>query len=304
MTPAPAPASRPLVGLVWMLASGLCFVGVNIGVKWVGDGLPPQQSAFLRFALGLVYVLPVAGLLIRDVPRGRDLILYAVRGGVHTVGVLLWFYGITRIKLAEVSALLYLTPIFVTLGAALFLGERLKARRLFAIGAGIAGAAMILRPGVREIDPGHLAVLGTAVFFGASYLIAKGLTGRQGPGVIVAMLSITVTVGLIPFAAAVWVTPTPAQYGIMFLVATCATAGHYAMTIAFRAAPVSVTQPAAFLQLVWATLFGWTLFAEPPDAFVIAGGAVIVAAVSFIAWREAVAHRRSVTPATEEAVKP
>ncbi len=130
-----------------MLASGLCFVGVNIGVKWVGDALPSQQTAFLRFALGLVYVLPVAGLLLRDLPRGRDLRLYAIRGAVHTVGVLLWFYGITRIKLAEVSALLYLTPIFVTMGAALFLGERLKARRLLAIAAGILGALLILRPG-------------------------------------------------------------------------------------------------------------------------------------------------------------
>jgi drug/metabolite transporter (DMT)-like permease len=293
-----------LAGFAWMLASGLCFVGVNIGVKWVGDGLPPQQSAFLRFALGLVYVLPVAGLLVRDLPRGRDLRLYAIRGAVHTVGVLLWFYGITRIKLAEVSALLYLTPIFVTMGAALFLGERLKARRLLAIAAGILGALMILRPGVRDLDPGHLAVLGTAVFFGASYLIAKGLTGRHGPGVIVAMLSITVTVGLIPFAAAVWVTPTWEQLAVMFAVASFATGGHYAMTRAFQAAPVSVTQPAAFLQLVWATLFGWVLFLEPPDAFVIAGGAVIVAAVSFIAWREAVAHRRAVTPASDQAAGP
>ncbi len=299
-----AVASRPLTGLAWMLASGLCFVGVNIGVKWVGDGLPPAQTAFLRFALGLVYVLPVAGALLRDLPHGRDLRLYAIRGAVHTVGVLLWFYGITRIKLAEVSALLYLTPIFVTLGAALVLGERLKARRLLAIAAGILGALMILRPGLRTLDPGHLAMLGTAVFFGASYLIAKGLTGRQGPGVIVAMLSVTVSVGLAPFAAAVWVTPTVGQLAIMFVVASCATAGHYAMTLAFQVAPISVTQPAAFLQLVWATLFGWVLFAEPPDGFVIAGGALIVVAVSFIAWREAVAHRRVVTPASDQAAGP
>ncbi len=71
--------------------------------------------------------------------------------------------------------------------------------------------------------------------------------------------------------------------------------GHLTMTKAFAAAPMTVTQPATFLQLVWAVLLGATVFGEQIDGWVILGGAVIMASVSFITWREAVA-RRKITP--------
>lgn len=78
-----------------------------------------------------------------------------------------------------------------------------------------------------------------------------------------------------------------------------ATAGHYTMTLAFAAAPVTVTQPVTFLQLVWAVALGAILFAEPVDPWVIAGGSLILAAVVFITWREAVLKRR-ITPLVSE----
>jgi drug/metabolite transporter (DMT)-like permease len=115
----------------------------------------------------------------------------------------------------------------------------------------------------------------------------------------VAMLSITVTVGLAPFAFAVWVTPTWAEVGWLFLVAFFATAGHYTMTLAFRAAPLTVTQPVTFLQLVWASLLGALVFAEPVDRWVVLGGAIIMASVMFITWRESVLRRQAVTPSVE-----
>lgn len=111
------------------------------------------------------------------------------------------------------------------------------------------------------------------------------------------MLSVTVTIGLAPLAAAVWVTPTAEQLGWIFLVACFATAGHYTMTLAFQAAPITVTQPVTFLQLVWSTLLGAVLFSEPVDGWVIFGGAIIIAAISFITWREAVLKRQYITPA-------
>lgn len=189
----------------------------------------------------------------------------------------------------------YLNPVYVTLGAALFLGEPLAARRIGAVVAALLGVLVILRPGFRAIEPGHVAMLGTALLFGASYLLAKPLSGRHSAGMVVAMLSLSVTIGLAPFAAAVWVTPTGPDVAWMAVVAALATAGHYSMTRAFAAAPVSVTQPVTFLQMVWAVLLGWAFFAEPPDAFVVLGAAIIIASVSFIAWREAQA-RRVVTP--------
>ena len=279
--------SRPLAGALWMLASGLMFVGVTATVKAVAGGIPAAQSAFLRFALGLVFVLPVLRLVIRDWPGARDLGLFGLRGALHTGAVICWFYAMTRIPLAEVTAMGYLTPVFTALGAAVVLGERLRMRRIAAILAAVAGALIVLRPGLREISDGHLAMVGTTLCFAISYLVAKPLTGRHSAVVVVAMLSITVTIGLAPLAALVWVPVSWAQVAGMFLVACFATAGHFAMTKAFAAAPITVTQPVTALQLVWSVLLGATFFAESVDIYVVVGGAVIVSAVIFIALREA-----------------
>jgi len=166
---------------------------------------------------------------------------------------------------------------------------------LAAVVVALIGAAIILRPGLRDLNLGHAAMLVTALMFAVGYLLAKRLTGEIAPVVIVGMLSITVTLGLLPFALAVWVTPAWSDIGWLFLVACFATAGHYAMTLAFAAAPVTVTQPVTFLQLVWAVLLGAVFFGEGIDGWVVFGGTVIMASVSFITWREALAKRR-VTP--------
>ena len=188
----------------------------------------------------------------------------------------------------------------MTIGAALFFGEKLALRRIAAVAVALIGAVIILRPGFREVSPGHIAMLGTAVLFAVSYLIANRMAGEVSPTVVVAMLSITVTIGLAPFAAAVWVTPGLWDLFWLFLVAGFATAGHYCMTLAFRAAPLTVTQPVSFLQLVWAALLGWLVFDEGIDAFVMLGGGLIIAAISFITWREAVLNRRAVTPSVPQ----
>jgi drug/metabolite transporter (DMT)-like permease len=226
----------------------------------------------------------------------RQLKLFAIRGVVHTLAVLLWFFAMARIPIAEVTAMNYLSPVYITIGAALFLKEKLPPRRLAAVVVALIGAMIILRPGVKAIEPGHIAMLGTALLFAAGYLVAKQLSGEVAPVVVVGMLSVTVTIGLAPFAMAVWITPTLAQLGWLFLVACFATAGHYSMTLAFAAAPLTVTQPVTFLQLIWAVLLGYFVFGETIDGWVVFGGLVIMASVSFITWREAVA-RRSITPA-------
>ncbi len=284
---------RPLLGIFWMVLTGFCFVAVTALVKYLGDDMPAAQSAFLRYLLGLVFLLPLISALRREVFNRPTLALLGLRGMIHALGVILWFYAMTQIPMAEVTAMNYLSPIYITLGAALFLGERLAARRVIAVLIAFLGALIILRPGLREISPGHIAMIGTAIFFAASYLIAKVMSGQMAPSLVVAMLSITVTVCLAPFAWAVWVPPTASQIFWLFLVAAFATAGHYTMTLAFAAAPVTVTQPVTFLQLVWAVILGAVAFGEPADAFVILGGVVIMGSVVFITWREAVLRKKT-----------
>ncbi|MGR3290434.1 MAG: DMT family transporter, partial [Paracoccaceae bacterium] len=176
-------------------------------------------------------------------------------------------------------------------------GERLALRRVLAIAVALLGALVILRPGFRDLSGGHIAMLVAALLFGVSYLSAKIMTGRVHPLAVVGMLSITVPIGLAPFAALVWVTPSPEQLGWLFLVAAFATAGHYAMTLAFQAASIAVTQPVTFLQLVWSVSMGAIFFMEPVDGWVVFGGLIIISAVSFIALREAALKRATVRAA-------
>lgn len=282
-----------------MLVTGLLFVAVTALVKWMGTRLPAAESAFLRYAIGLVFMVPLIPAFRRATLTSRQWRLFGLRGFAHTFGVALWFFAMARIPIADVTAMNYLSPVYVTLGAALFLGERLALRRILAVMAALAGALVILRPGFREIGPGHLAMLVAAVFFAVSYLTAKQMSDEQPAAVVVVMLSITVTIGLAPLAALDWVWPTLREVAILSVVAACATAGHYTMTLAFSYAPVMVTQPVTFLQLVWAVSLGAVFFAEPVDPWVVLGGTIILGAVLFLTWREAVLKRRA-TPGINE----
>ena len=288
--------SQNLTGVFWMIVTGICFLGVTALVKFMGTRIPAAEAAFLRYALGLVLLLPMLKDFSQNLPNRKLAALFAARGIVHTVGVVLWFFAMSRIPLADVTAMNYMSPIYVTLGAAIFLGESLALRRILAILLAIVGAFLILRPGFREVSIGHLAMIFTAIFFAFSYLIAKHTSGKTTASVVVVMLSIYVTIGLAPLAFLNWVTPTWVELIILFAVAFFATAGHYTMTLAFAAAPISVTQPATFLQLVWAVLVGSIIFGEEIDLYVIGGGGLILCSITFMSWREAVIKRKAMTP--------
>ena len=289
------PKQNPLEGVAWMLGSGLAFVGVNSIVRGLGTEIPAAQSAFIRFAFGVVFLLPVLPKLWRGLAPGA-LSLFAWRGVMHTIAVLFWFYAMARIPVAHATAIGYLNPVLLLLAGAVILGEAFSVRRVWAVGVALIGALIVLRPGVQALNLGHLSQIGAAIFFCASYLFAKRLTGMASASVIVAMMSLTVTIGLAPLAWWVWVPVTLAQMGWLAVVAACATFGHYCMTRAFRAAPMTVTQPVTFLSLIWATLVGRLVFGEPIDAFVLLGGAMIIGAITFVTWFEATGRDVAAVP--------
>lgn len=294
MALAPIP-QRPLLGAFYMMLTGLLFVGMTSVIKSIGSDLPPIQIAFLRFAFGAIAFLPM---LVRSRDQfafDRALLgLFTLRGACHVAGVGMWFYALTVIDLSEVTAINYMTPIYLTIGAALFFGERLAWMRIAAIVVAFVGVLIVLRPGFRAIEMGHVAMMVGAVFLAGSYLLAKRLSGEASVSVVVAMMSFTATLGLAPFAMSVWVMPNVTELILCCVIAGMASAAHYFMTMAFRVAPMVVVQPINFLQLVWASLLGALMFDEPIDIYVVLGGVIIVASVSFITWREAVARRASV----------
>lgn len=285
-----------LAGIGWMIVTGFLFVIVTCIVRYLGSDMPAIEAAFIRYFIGLLMVLPALIAYFRRRPDPRKTMLFGVRGLVHGIGVMLWFYAMARIPIAEVTAIGYTAPIFVTIGAALFLSERLHLRRIMAVLVGLVGALIILRPGFQEISLGQLAQLLAAPLFAVSFLLTKKLTEDEDPATIVALLSLFCTLTLLPGAIWQWRTPTMEEVFWLAMTAVAATAGHYTLTRALAAAPITVTQPISFLQLVWASILGMVLFGEAVDPFVFAGGGVIIAAATYISHREAVVARRQVTP--------
>ncbi|KFE36833.1 DMT family transporter [Thioclava atlantica] len=290
------PPDKPLIGILWMLATTLCFVLVNIIVHALGEGVPAAQSAFVRFLWGLVFFAPALVRILRRSYPGKVWALFGLRGMFHALAVGLWFFAMARTPIADVTAINYLNPIVVTVGGALLFGEGLAWRRISAVIVALIGAVIILRPGMRAIEPGHVAQLGAALFFGGAYLAAKRLTDFVPASTVVAMMTLVVTAALAPVALWQWQPISLSEVLWLGAVAIFATGGHYCMTRAFAAAPVTVTQPVIFLQLVWAALSGWAFFDERPDPFVLLGGAIIIAAVSYMTWREAQVKKRAITP--------
>jgi len=287
------PQQSNLLGCLWMVAGGLLFVAVTVLVRHLGSDMPAVEAAFIRYSIGVVLLLPMLWRMRWRGIRPGSFKLYFFRGMLHGAAVMLWFFAMARIPLSEVTAIGFSTPVFTALGAILIFREQVKTRRMMAIAAGFVGTLVILRPGFHAIEAGSLAQLIAAFGFAGSFLLAKQMTQRDSSADILVMLTIFCTLALLPGAIYYWRQPTLVEIGWLALVAVFATAGHYAITRAIGYAPLTVTQPLSFLQLVWAIIFGYWLFDEIPDSWVIFGALLIVGSVSYLAHREAVAARRS-----------
>jgi drug/metabolite transporter (DMT)-like permease len=270
-----------------MLLTGLLFVAVTGVVRHLGTDMNPMQAAFIRYAFGVVLIAPVLLRMFAAGVRPSRVRLHMLRGVAHGAAVMLWFFAMARIPIAQVTAIGFTTPIFTTMGAVLFLGEVLHARRIAAVVVSFLGTLIILRPGAVSIELGALAQLAAAPLFACSFLIAKKLTETESSASIVAYMSVFVTLALLVPALLVWRTPTLTELGWLFVTAIFATAGHYTFTRAMQTVELTVLQPFSFLQLVWATLLGFYAFSEVPDAWTLTGGAIIIASVTYIAHREA-----------------
>lgn len=279
-------ASDNLRGMGWMVLSGMCFTGVMASVRHVGPDLPSAVSATVRYAMGIVFLAPLLMRAGFRFPTGKLLFLHIVRGTFHGLGVLLWFYAMARIPMAEVTAIGYTTPIFMTIGAVLMFGEQIQLRRIGAVMAGLAGVYLILRPGFETLSSGQLAQLASTPLFAIAMLMMKRLTQVDRPAMIIIMLNFVCLAVLAPVAAANWQTPSAMQFAWLAAATVGATAGHYCLTRSYGIADITVVQPVTFLQLVWTSAFGFLLFAETPSVWVFAGGGLILAASTYIAHRE------------------
>lgn len=294
--------NQSIIGILWMVITTILFVGVTATVRYLEGEVPAPQAAFLRYAIGTVMLAPSLITLTKFKPNRSLFNKFVLRGFVHSIGVTLWFYAMSVMPVAEVTAIGFLTYIFVSIGASIFLKEKLHKHRLSAILISFIGALIILRPGFKVIESGQLGMLIATMVFTASYLIAKVVSKERTSSEIVAMLSIFTTIFLIPSAIYSWEPLSLEALLILSFTALIATLGHITMTKAIKAAPMVVTQPILFLQLVWASMVGLFIFDEEFDLFVIIGGTVIMLCVCYVSYREHILGKKITSEALQKVI--
>ena len=274
------------LGLLLVLLGGLFITTLTWVVRSVADDINPLQAGFMRYAFGTLLLLPMAFKFKATDLAPRLVGGHIIRSIVHAISVLLWFYAVTKISLADLTALSFTAPVFITIGAFLFLGETFSYRRLVGIVTAFIGAVIILRPGVEAISLGAIAILISAPFQAASTLIGKHLAPRTSTYAMVFYLSLFVTLtSLIP-TLFVWNLPSLNTCVLTFGAAVLATCAHFCWTKSFQIADLSFTQPGMYFTLIWAVAMGFFIYDERPDVWSGAGAAIIIAATAYIAARE------------------
>jgi len=274
--------------LLWSMTAGLLFVVLNSLMRGLSLVLDPFQTQFLRYLMGFAVMLPLmlrAGL---GAYRPKNVAGQFTRGGVHTVGLILWFIALPHITIADVTAIGFTGPIFIMLGAVLLFKEPMRWERWVAAAIGLAGVLIVVAPKLTGSGGVYnLVMLASSPVFAASFLITKALTRYERPEVIVAWQSISVTLLSLPLALWHWQAPGLGQWLLFALCGLLGSTAHYCLTRSYAAADISATQSVKFLELVWATAIGWIWFGDNPSRSTLIGGLVISASTLWIARREA-----------------
>ncbi|MFI5031125.1 MAG: DMT family transporter [Reyranellales bacterium] len=278
-----------LRGILWSGLAGILFALLNVFTLIPAQHLNPYVMAFLRYLFGTMFLVPIVLRLgVHRTMRTHRLPLHLFRGCIHAGGMFLWFIGLPLTTLASMTALGFTGPIFVTIGAALFLGEDVRLRRWIAVAVGFAGAMIIIRPGVGILSYGAIVILISTPIFSASNLISKLLARTESAPTIVVWQNLTIS--LAAFPVALWFWQTPQWSDLLWFVAAglCGTLGHMCQQNGYQLADITLLQPIGFLSLLWNTLLGYFLFFQQPDVWTFVGAAVIFASAMYISHREAV----------------
>ena len=276
--------------MLWMVATGILFTLLNATMKKLSQGLDPWLVGFLRYVLGtLVILAPALRFGVRELwPKAPKLQL--LRGMFHAGGMLLWFAALPSVTIAELTAIGFSGPIFICLGAVLVLNERMTGARWAAVLVGFTGVLLVVHPfdagGYSGVSSGMLMMLASGPVFAGSFLIAKVLTRHERSDIMVLWQHLLVSLLLLPFALANWMTPSAGEWALLLACGCFGAGGHYCMTRSFRVADISAVQSVKFLELLWAAILGLVMFGATPGGWTLAGGAVILASTLWLARRE------------------
>ena len=270
-----------------MLGSAASISGANGAVQHLShSNLHVFEIAFFRQLLGLIFM---SALFLRGGLRPlitRKFGLHVLRSILNVLAMLAFFYGLSLEPLAKVVSLGLTAPLFATIGAVLFLRERMTPHRWIALGIGVAGAMIILRPGIQVVSLGALMVLISNTLWAVALVVIKVLTRTESSVTVALYSSLLQTPIAFMFAVFFWQWPTVEQLVWLAGIAIFGTISQLALTEAFRKADATLVLPADFTKVIWASLIGYFFFNQVPEIWVGVGAIVIFSAVFYNSYSD------------------
>lgn len=275
------------VGILLTVLAGLVFSAMDGLSKHLTGALPVLQIVWARYASQTVLMALFLGATTGTAfLRTRRPVLQLLRGATLLVTTLLMYAALSRVPLADATAVLFFSPMMVTLLSVAFLGERIGPPRILAVAAGFGGVLLVLRPGLGSMHPALLLVVAAAVTNAAFLLMTRALAGRDDAA---STQFNTTAAGAVILTALVlpgWTTPPTANWLPMVLIGVAGTVGHFLLVMAFSRAPASLLSPFLYSQVAGAALISVFVFGDPLHPATLAGALVLVASGVAIWWRE------------------
>lgn len=277
-------------GSLYMVAAAFFFSCMSALIRLGSEELHAFQIAFFRNVFGLAFMVPWLLRTGRTALHTRRIGLYLFRAVLGVTTMLAFFWTLTVIPLAQAISLSFTAPLFVTIGAAMVLGEVVRLRRWTATLVGFFGTLIILRPGADEFSLPSLVALCAAAAMAGSVLIIKVLSRTEPSSAIVTYMVLLMTpLSFLP-ALFVWEWPSAYTWFLMLSLGGCGTAGHLLFTKAMQITDASLVMPFDFVRLPVVAALGYALFGQTVDAWTWVGAVIIFGAGLYIAHREARLH--------------
>jgi drug/metabolite transporter (DMT)-like permease len=301
----PGPAASNLRGAGFALFAFFLFSAHDAIVKHLGASYAPFQIVFFSALFGF----PLAVVMLVGDPtdanlRPRHPWWTALRTGAATVVALSVFYAFSTLPLAQVYAILFATPLLITLLSIPILGETVRLRRWAAVIVGLVGVMIVLRPGAAPLELGHLAALTGAVAAATAAVVVRKI-GQDERTMVLMLYPMLANVAVMGVALPFVYRPMPGiDLAALAAMAALAFVASRLVIAAYKSAEAAVVAPMQYSQIVWASVYGTVFFGEGMDLWTGIGAAVIIASGLYILAREGSAGASTHRPVSETRSRP
>ena len=278
-------------GALWLVAGGFIFTTNGAMIRMLSFEIEGVQTAFLRGFISVLFLIPLI-VVGRVKPwTSKRIQGHFWRTFMGTCSMVLGFYALAMLTLADATAIAFSQPLFSVVLAAAVLHEKVRWRRWTATIVGFIGVLVMVRPGSHGLQLGAIVALGNAMSVAVSVLMVRRLSNSETPLMILTMFALFSTMLLVGPAIWFWKWPSLFGWALAVGVALTATLGQYFWVQAFASGEMSAVAPFDYLRLPFAVFVGWLIWGDMPVIWTYVGAAIVIGSALYIAYREATLAR-------------